>query len=202
MRLISSLIEKYGLVRFFTLTLNRDIIPEKVDPWDYIHYPWSKFRKRMKRRYDFKFVAILEGHKNKNYPHIHGFTNVWMKQAEWSEVWSECGGGVYVWVEKVENPIGVTGYVSKTLEVARYVGKEQLLDGYKQKKGHRTLWRSEGLKADFELDTTEEWCIIKDGVFTEEGELTDFYSKKGVLFDAKEEQQRKDVARPCSPVPE
>ncbi|MEE8599392.1 MAG: hypothetical protein V3S69_07815, partial [Dehalococcoidales bacterium] len=122
MRLISALITEQGLIRFFTLTLNRDVIPydrsemELVNPWDYIHAVWSNFRKRMNRRFsDFKFVAVLEGHKNKDYPHIHGFTNIWMEQRLWSSMWAECGGGVIVWVEAVKDQ-ALSEYVSKQIE--------------------------------------------------------------------------------------
>lgn len=178
-RLISALIDEYGLSKFFTLTLDRKYISDKMDPWDYIHYPWSKFRKRMKRLYDFRFVAILEHHKNKKYPHIHGFTNIWMSQKKWSRIWDKCKGGRVVWVEKVESE-SVSEYVSKQIEVARYVGKENLSAGYKEKRGHRTLWRSENTKAQFELTQGSGWSIIKEKVFNDDGTMTDYYAGKGV----------------------
>lgn len=174
--LISALVDEYGLIRFFTLTLDRDILKPDDEPWDYIHYVWSKFRKRMKRRFDdFKFVAVLESHKNKAWPHIHGFTNIWMQQALWSGLWSLSGGGSIVWIEAVENK-KLSEYVSKQIEVARYVGKENLEVAYKEKRGHRTLWRSEKLKAKFELDKTSEWDIIKESVYNEE-EVRPFFQK-------------------------
>lgn len=198
-RLIQALIEEYSLVRFFTLTLDREMIPEGEDPWDYIHLPWSRFRKRMKRRFnDFKFVAILEAHKNKKYPHIHGFTNVWMDQRTWSSIWSGCLGGVVVWVEQVKTE-ALGEYVSKSLEVAKYVGKEQLVEGYKQRGNHRTLWRSEKLKAKFELTKGEEWCILKKPMFDSEGELTDYAAQRGVWSYGKEERQRQDLEGARSP---
>ena len=179
-RLISALIKEYNLIRFFTLTLDRSNIPGVVDPWDYITYPWSKFRKRMSRRFtDFRFVAILEAHKNNDYPHIHGFTNVWMNQRDWVNMWKESEGGEIVWIEKVKDE-KASSYVSKTLEVAKYVGKENLIKACKKRKGQRTLWRSKNTKAKFELQKSKDWCIVKDKVFNEDGQLTDYHAKKGV----------------------
>lgn len=190
MRLITALIKEYGLIRFFTLTLAPDMIPCGIDPWDYIHHPWSKLLKRLKRlSAQFKFVAILEKHKNNDRPHIHGFTNVWISQVDWSIMWHECKGGDIVWIEQVKSG-EVSSYVSKELEVAKYVGKENLIGAYKQKKGHRTLWRSKGLKTDYELDTSSEWSIIKQDVFKEDGEYTDYFAKKGIWNGSKKEQKR------------
>lgn len=179
-RLIQALVDEYDLGKFFTLTLDREMIPHGEDPWEYIHHPWSKFRKRMSRCFDdFKFVAILEGHRNQNYPHIHGFTNIWLSQKAWSAMWSACRGGRVVWIERVETE-ALSTYVSKALKVVRYVGKEQLLEGYKQRRCHRTLWRSEKLKAKFELQKAEGWCILKESMFDAVGCLTDYARKKGV----------------------
>jgi hypothetical protein len=192
---------EYGLDKFFTLTLDRERMDKRVDPWDYIHDPWSKFRKRMHRRYrGFKFVAVLESHKNKAYPHIHGFTNIWMSQKDWSAKWDGVGGGRIVWVEKVRDE-SVSTYVSKQLEVAKYVGKENVLGGYKEKGIHRTLWRSKNLKAKFELTSLEEYVMIKEHVFDNNGVLTDFYTKKGVWSNDKDKRQGKKLATTCSPVP-
>lgn len=197
-RLISALIEKFDLRRFFTLTLDRDIIPVDLDPWDYVHRPWSKFRKRMNRKYDagFKFVAVLEAHKNNKFPHIHGFTNVWMRQNEWSEMWQACGGGKIVWVEKVSDS-GLSEYVSKSLEVAKYVGKDNLVDGYKQRGKHRSLWRSTKTQADYELTRSHEWSIIQERVYDEDGNMLDFFAKKGIWDGSKNEQERKNLEATC-----
>jgi len=185
-RLITALIQEHDLTKFFTLTLDRVLLEQSSDqPWEYIHHPWSKMRKRMNRKFAaFNFVAILEGHKNDNYPHIHGFTNVWMDQKSWSSMWDACGGGRIVWIEQVKNE-GLSEYVSKSIEVARYVGKEQLREGYKNKKGHRTLWRSKGLKANFELKKEPGWCIIKENVFNEEGEVRKFWQRKDIIDGSK-----------------
>lgn len=191
MRLITALIKEFGLIRFFTLTLDPDMIPCTQDPWDYIHYPWSKLRKRLKRLYpEFRFVAILEKHKTNNRPHIHGFTNAWISQLDWSIMWNECEGGQIVWIEKVKDG-EVSSYVSKELEVAKYVGKDNLVAGYKQSKGHRTLWRSEKMKAKFELTSTPGWTILKQDVYTEQGQLTDFFEKKGKIWQPKETRKVK-----------
>lgn len=185
-RLITALIQEHGLKRFFTLTLERGKVGPNEDPWDYIHHPWSKFRKRMSRRYDFKFVAILESHKNKIWPHIHGFTDVWMNQVSWSDMWDQCGGGPVVWIEGCDNG-DLSKYVSKQIEVARYVGKENLEVAYKERKGHRTLWRSKNLKAKYELTSSDKWDIVKEGVFVE-GKVRHFFQVKlGVNENGKEE---------------
>lgn len=180
-RLISALIEEQGLCRFFTLTLDRSKVVD--DAWGYIHHPWSKMRKRMTRRFDdFKFVAILESHKDTNWPHIHGFTNAWMLQRTWSTLWDECGGGPVVWVEQVKDK-ALGEYVSKTLEVAKYVGKTQLVEGYKKRGKHRSLWRSKGLKAKYELTREEGWRIVKKPIFDEEGRqspMADAYTGEGI----------------------
>lgn len=170
------------------MTLDRDMIPDGVNPWDYIHHPWLKLRKRIRRLYpEFKFVAILEAHKNKDYPHIHGFTNVWVAQVDWSIMWNESKGGRIVWIEQVKNG-EVSSYVNKELEVAKYVGKENLVAGYKQKKGKKTLWRSENTKAKFELDTSAEWSIIKQDVYNDDGEHTDFFVKKGMWIGSQKKR--------------
>ncbi len=191
-RLISSLIEEYALNRFFTLTLD----PKTVigDPWPGIRHSWSKFRKRMNRTHanGFKFVAVLESHKHRDCPHIHGFTSVWMDQGKWSSMWHACCGGAIVWVEQVKTP-DLSLYVSKSIEVARYVGKEQLKGGYKHRAGAHTLWRSTNTKARYELTKSTGWCMVKEDVYQEDGRLTDYWSMKGVWNHGSDKQQRQDV---------
>lgn len=182
-RLISSLIAEYGLIRFFTLTLDPEFIG-KENPWEYIHHPWSKMRKRLKRRSsEFRFVAILERHKHRDVPHIHGFTNLWLKQVEWSALWEKCKGGKVVWIEQVKDP-NLSEYVSKEINVSQYVSKDTIKASYKVKIKYRTLWRSEGMKARFELDREPGWCIIKESVFKEDGSMTDYATKKGEWSNA------------------
>lgn len=176
--LLTDLIETHALERFFTLTLDRGIIGPSVDPWEYIHHPWSKMRKRMNRRHDnFLFVAILEEHKDTRYPHIHGFTNVWMKQREWSNMWEACNGGKIVDIRRIKN-VSVGEYVSKQLEVAKYVGKDNLRGAYSKRNGKRTFWRSKGMKGEKELDKSTEWSIIKEGVYLEDGTMRKFFEKQ------------------------
>lgn len=177
-RLITALIEEYKLIRFFTLTLDPEFV--EGDPWEYIHHPWVKMRHRLKRiSPSFKFVAILERHKNRNVPHIHGFTDLWLKQSEWSRHWEESRGGKVVWIEKVKDK-AASSYVTKTLEVAKYVGKDNLVIKYGEKKRCRTLWRTRKLRAKFELTKSKEWSIIKECVYKENGQFTDWHMKKGV----------------------
>lgn len=172
-RLITALIEEYGLLRFFTLTLDPELI--EGNPWVYIHNPWSKLRKRLNRRFPgWKFVAVLERHKNRDVPHIHGFTDIWMAQSEWSKQWHESCGGKVVWIERVKDNVTMGDYVSKQLEVAKYVGKDCIKATYEveedgEKKKVRTLWRSKDTKAKFELTSEPGWCIIKEPVYNEEG---------------------------------
>jgi len=175
-RLISALISEHELKRFFTLTLDPECI--QGDSWAYIHHPWSKLRKRIARRFPgWKFVAILERHKSRDVPHIHGFTDIYMETRQWSHMWEAVGGGRIVWLERVKDAVRVGEYVGKQLEVAKYVGKQNPVASYRVTEGGetkrvRTLWRSKGLKAKYELTSEEGWCIIQESVYGEEGELT------------------------------
>lgn len=167
--LISDLVEEKNLKKFFTLTLDRGRLPEGVKPWDYIHTPWKSFRTVMGRKFEsFKFVAVLESHADEAWPHIHGFTDIWMDQADWSRHWSACGGGPVVWVERVKDE-GASAYVSKELKVARYVGKQQFIDAYKHRGNRRIFWRSTALKTAAEIDGAPspwvlQWKEWRDGV--------------------------------------
>lgn len=199
-RLISDLVVKYDLKRFFTLTIDPRHLSVDQSAWLYIHKPWSKLRKRINRRFPgWKYIAVLEGHKSRDVPHIHGFTDVWMLQKEWSQMWSDCKGGKIVWVEKVKDE-KLSNYVSKTLEVAKYVGKENLEKGYKENKGFRTLWRSKNTRADFELQKEKRYSILRMDVYNEDGTLTDFFAKKGVWSNGKKKRQRKDLERTRGPI--
>ena len=166
--MIQSLVEEHELNKFFTLTLDHQSVT--IAPWEYIHDVWSRFRKRMHRRfYEFKFVSILEAHKDTTWPHVHGFTNVWMAKRDWSDMWVSCGGGEITWIEAVTDE-KAGEYVGKELSVYRYVGKEQLTGAVARNKKKRTLWRSKGLKAKFELDKSDRYVIIKQEVFNSKGE--------------------------------
>lgn len=154
------------------------------DPWVYIHHPWSKMRKRINRVFPgWRYVAVLERHKERDVPHLHGFTDIWMDQREWSRHWHESCGGKVVWIERVRDTVSVGDYVSKQLEVAKYVGKDQIRPMYEveedgERKKVRTLWRSKDTKARFELTTSDEWCIIKEGVYREDGTMRKFFKNQ------------------------
>lgn len=178
-KLITALISEYSLTRFFTLTLNRDVI--QGDAWGYIPQTWSKMRKRLKRlKTGIRYVSVLEAHKDTDYPHIHGFTDLWLEQGKWSQMWSECGGGCVVWIERVKQE-GVGEYVSKQLQVAKYVGKQNLVEGFKRSKGSRTLWRSLHTKAKFELTKEKGWCIIREKVFDNNGDMLNYWKGKEIV---------------------
>lgn len=170
-RLISALIPKYHLDKFFTLTMDRSM--SKDECWEKISYVWNKCRTGLKRDYpNFKYISILEAHKD-GYPHIHGFTDLWMSTKEWSRRFSNCGGGKIAWVEKVKSG-DISEYVSKQFNVVKYVGKAQVITAKEHLKSRqRSMWRSKGLKADFELSTENgEWKLDKGSFFID--------SKKGV----------------------
>jgi len=171
-RLLSDLVTTHGLIRFFTLTLD----PSHCvgDPWDYVAHPWSKLRKRIAKRHPgWKYVAVLERHKDRDWPHIHGFTDVWMAKADWTDHWDACGGGRITWVERVDTAAATT-YVSKQLDVARYCGKDQLVGSVHAGKRVRTLWRSKGMRLDWELTSEPGWCILKTDMYDGDGHLTPY----------------------------
>lgn len=176
-RLVDALVKEYGLIRFFTLTIPQD--HDIVKTWAEIHHTWSKFRWRMSRMHKslWRFVAVLEEHKS-GYPHIHGFTSVWMKQAQWSDLWVASGGGPVVWIEQVRDIETASEYLTKQLDVSRYIGKQELAGAQYRKGHHHTLWRSTHMKAAFELQTASGWCIIKDNVYDSTGELSWLYKEK------------------------
>lgn len=189
--LLADLIQEYNLIRFFTLTLD----PQHVtgDPWEYISIPWQKFRHRMKRRYPgWKYVAVLERHKDRDFPHIHGFTDVWMKKEDWTSMWDSCGGGKITWVEKVDSP-DLSEYVSKQLDVAKYVGKDQLVGSYHAGKKVRTLWRSTHTKSKKELTSETGWRILQENVYDADGQLTQYGRRWRQINGWKEKRQREDM---------
>lgn len=173
-QIITCLIVEHKLQIFFTLTLDRKTVSE-TDAWNEVSGIWRKAQNVLKRRYcGFRFVAVLEAHKDTRYPHVHGFTNTWIKQAEWSTLWEKAGGGPVVWIEGVKG--NVEEYVTKELDVARYVGKDNLLDAKSMLEAKkRSFWRSSKMKAKFELDKSEpEWVLSKRFSFkgNEDGQET------------------------------
>lgn len=101
-------------------------------------------------------------------------------------MWDACRGGKIVWVERVKDA-KASEYVSKQLEVAKYVGKDNLVGASRGKDKFRTLWRTRGLKAKFELTSEEGWGIIKEHIFDNNGNYTDYHSKKGIWNGSKTE---------------
>lgn len=171
-RLISTIVSEHCLDRFFTLTTD----PEKDDglcPWKAIPKTYDKFMKRIRRLYhDIKYIAILEAHKNGR-PHIHGF---WNRYIPWKDIvfhWSNSGGGIGVYVEYLRDINKATDYVSKQLDVAKYVGKDQVVGVPTTVR--KALWRSQHTKASFELKKETEWDIIKDDVYDSKGKQVRFY---------------------------
>lgn len=167
--LVSALIADYGLDKFFTLTLSREMPLEVA--WGIIATIWNKFLTVVRRKYpEWLFVAVLESHED-GYPHIHGFTQTWMSQDEYSKHWYNCGGGYIVWVERVKcNASGdVADYVCKQL--GRYVGKQNLVDGkIKRGKGKRTIWRSQKMKSAKELvGSSGKWQVLRGNFFDKDG---------------------------------
>lgn len=109
-----------------------------------------------------------------------------MDVKDWSKLWDECEGGKVVWVEKVKNE-NASQYVTKQIEVARYVSKDTIKASYTDgKKTYRTLWRSQDTKAKFELTECNKWCILKEDVFNEAGEVSNYHAKKGIWYNGKE----------------
>lgn len=164
--LLCNLIPEYNLQTFFTLTLDRSLTLQAA--WDTIAHIWLKMRKRLNRiakrsEQAFRYVAVLEAHKD-GYPHIHGFTNLYVWKTEWSYHWEQSGGG-----RNGSNVKGVTDtlkageYVGKELEVGKYVGKDNLCRALKQVAPRkRTMWRSKGLKTARELapKVQSDWRLV------------------------------------------
>lgn len=161
-------IDVHVLDKFFTLTLDRQKVPDGQSAWKYIAYVWNRFRTKVKRLYPhFEYIAVLEAHKETRFPHIHGFTSTYMHVTEWSSLWESCGGGKIVWVEKVKDD-GASSYVGKQINVAKYVGKENMVNAYNSKPFRgRTIWRSRSVTKPpkFNLDNSKKWCILKAKVF-------------------------------------
>lgn len=199
--LADNLIRKYSLTRFFTLTVDRTYDVETT--WRTISSWWSVMRKRLKRYaskigVDFKFFAILECHKD-GYPHIHGFWNMWIDQKELSVMWSECAPGKVVHVRTVDDSKSAADYLWQ--DAARYIGKQQAIDGARkiQSRG-RTMWRSVGLKSDYELHKkalTEESDTAYTRVWTIE--RRDLMKMPVRSRDYGKANEREDLERTCSP---
>lgn len=197
---ISYIVQEYSLDKFFTLTLERNISLEKA--WGDISYLWGKMRHRLKREakkagIDFHFIAVLEAHKD-GYPHIHGFTNLYLEVEGWSRHWQECGAGKIVWVEPVKDSVKVGRYLNKQLDVAKYVGKDNILNALDYlPKRRRTIWRSKRL-----YDALE-----KEKMALTSGRECGKIEVKWILLrrrkeDAQTERQRPNMETACCTIPE
>lgn len=177
--IICNLVKEYDLRRFFTLGVTRTETLENA--WQIIPHQWSLMRKCLariceRRGIPFHFIAVLEecdGERREDkqgdhYPHIHGFTNLWLDKEEWSRLWVNCGGGCATRIEGVTDDITIGDYVNKQIQVGRYVGKENVIGALKyMRRKSRTLWRSMGLKTALERDikclTLEaDPCILRE----------------------------------------
>lgn len=167
-KLLTALIPEYHLTRFFTLTLDREMDIEKA--WQELPHIWSKMRKRLNRSFEnFLFVAVLEAHKD-GYPHIHGFMNTYVDKHDFTDMWVECGGGKITWIEKINCVGDVSEYVSK--QVGRYLSKQNLCLAKCRVGKQHTLWRSLGMRADFEKkEPSGEWQLLKGNYVDNEGNL-------------------------------
>jgi hypothetical protein len=194
--LIADLIEEYQLTRFFTLTLDRSL--KMDDAWERIPYIWDKFRRVISRKYPgFLYCAVLEAHKD-GYPHIHGFTNTYLRTEEYAHHWQACGGGKICWVERIKQTGDIASYVGK--QISQYIGKDSLTSAkLKSKPRARTFWRSSKMKTKAESDLTSsgEWSIIKERVFSE-NELT--IEWRLISHGIKEECEGKEMDRTCGTV--
>ena len=115
-----------------------------------------------------RYCAILEAHKD-GYPHMHGFVNRYISQREWSRTTAACGGGSYAWVERIEVKDGEVGeYVTKQLNIARYVGKDQVITARQMVKARaRTFWRSQGMKTFYEISGKSSAILITERVYNQ-----------------------------------
>lgn len=178
LRLIADLMDEYGLDKFFTLTMTREMTLE--DAWKSIAKVWHKFLTMTRRVYPgFVYVAVLESHKD-GFPHIHGFTQTWVKQEWYADIFAACGGGNVAWVEKVSGD--AAAYVSKQL--GRYVGKQNLCEAKRiMGKRKRTIWRSKGLKTKRERQgKSDNWILVKANCFDIDGKPLYDLRKEGNEF--------------------
>jgi len=174
-RILQELVDEYSLTRFFTLTIRTGQFCTPWAAWCAISHMWSKMRKRLKRIYpDLKFVAVLEAHKTSGYPHIHGFCNQYIPRDIWVHHWVQCGGGYIVDVRAVKDEKTAAEYLSKGIQVSRYVGKQQLEQVPYIAKGQRTLWRSKGLKSERECAMIDrdssEWELHEERIYDGAGQ--------------------------------
>jgi len=171
-RILSDLIQQYSLNRFFTITMGRDT--DVHESWDRFPGIWDNVRRMLVRSFPgLRFASVMEAHKD-GYPHMHGFLNRYVEQHWFSKTVSNCGGGDYVWIEAIEFKMGIEEYVNKQLDVARYVGKEQVITARQMLKPRaRSFFRSENMKTEHEKEKAGEsdFILVKEHIYkqTEKG---------------------------------
>jgi len=186
--------ESRKLNRFLTLTVKPSSIPKGTCPWKHISTTWNKFRTIISRKYpEFEYLGILEQHKDGR-PHIHAFINMYLPIDEVIQHWTNCGGGRSLKIELVKSSRQAQEYVTKSLDVYKYVGKQQLTDAANSvPKRSRTLWRSKLVKDRPKPESKKEVELMKEVMYNEDGELTEEARKLLLYLDRRtqdEEQQR------------
>ena len=190
MAIANGLISKYGLTRFFTLTVDRSM--SLSEAWDSIHAWWKVFRDKVryylsKTERKLQYFAVLEAHKD-GYPHIHGFWNVFVRQKYIAKMWSESAPGKMVHVKAIEDSKSASDYLG--LDMGKYLGKDQSVKGARNAKHRqRTFWRSQGMKTEFELDRESkigytDWELVKE------------------RYNGKTKRTRQDMEGTCCAIPE
>lgn len=175
----NGVIQKYGLTRFFTLTVDRSMSCSEA--WESMNGWWRTLRSKLryflsKTDRKLKYFAVLEAHKD-GYPHIHGFWNVFVRQEYLEKLWSESAPGYVVWLEAIQDSESASKYLG--MDMGKYIGKEQSVQGARMANHRqRTLWRSQGLRTDFELDSKQDvcdtdWELIKENNYGKTHERQD-----------------------------
>lgn len=160
--------------KFFTLTFRPGETDKKS--WDNWWKPWNNFRKIIKRKYGyFSYMAILEKHKDNNRVHIHGITNLWMHQREWSTRWEAVGGGPVVDIRMVTDD-NFAEYFSKDCGIAGYFGKDNMTQAY-LKARRRSIFASRDITA-WEKDAKAKaaktpWALCKEVIYRDGVKLLD-----------------------------
>jgi hypothetical protein len=142
------------------------------EAWDAISYVWDKARKCLVRKFpDMLYSANLEAHLD-GYPHIHGFTNIWLHTRVWSKIFEKSGGGKIAWLEKVKGTDGaISEYVCKQLGIARYIGKKQVITARQMLKPRaRSFWRSRDMKTKYEKREKKSSIVMVPGHLYKETE--------------------------------
>ncbi len=142
LRIMQEMQEDNNLNYFFTLTLDPKKLGSDKEAWDKIPLIWSKFRKRLSRKYpEIRWFAILEKHTTNNRPHVHGMWDMFVDASWLRQSWEECGGGVQIDLQYVKQG-DITTYLNKALNVVKYFGKKNMDIAEYLKPGQRIFWYS------------------------------------------------------------